>query len=168
MAKWSESEKPWERRKDESTQAFEAFKTYLDMGEGRSLRRVEQALNKSHALIGRWSSRYEWMSRIREYENELRRQEYEVARKERKKMQQRQIQTSVLLQKKAVEALSELDPKTLSAKDILAFISQGAKLEAGLRTDSVGEAARDSGNDGTKATLADAIIEAYRKRKEAE
>lgn len=128
MAKWSKSEKSWERQPEESAQAYEAFSLYLKMGAERSLRKVEQELNKSHALIGRWSSTWSWQKRSRDYDAELRRIEFAEAQKGIKKMQQRQIQTAMLLQKKAVEALDNLRFDALTPKDILSFISEGAKL----------------------------------------
>ena len=71
MAKWSKVEKSWERQPKESAQAFEAFDLYCKMGAGRSLRKVEQKLNKSHTLIARWSSNWNWQKRSRDYDNEL-------------------------------------------------------------------------------------------------
>ncbi len=54
---------PWERQYRESTKAFEAFALYRDMGADRSLSKVEEKLEKSHTLIGRWSSRWKWVDR---------------------------------------------------------------------------------------------------------
>lgn len=53
MPKWTD--KPWERQKGESAQAYEAFVTYRDMGSERSLQAVSQRLSKSIPLIKRWS-----------------------------------------------------------------------------------------------------------------
>ena len=78
MAKWSKSEKPWERQQGESAQAFEAFSAYLELGPDRSIRAVGQKLDKSRQQIGKWSSRWRWQERIRAYDNELLRQEFET------------------------------------------------------------------------------------------
>lgn len=154
--------KPWERQKCESAQAYEAFSLYLEMGNERSIRRVEQELHKSHALIGRWSSKYEWTERIREYTNELKKQEIEEAKKNIKDMQKRQIQTALLLQKKAVKALESLDISSLSPREILQFISEGTRIESDTRKEIV-----LTSEDGEKAgnSLASEIIAAYEKRK---
>lgn len=154
--------KHWERQKGESAQAYEAFSLYLEMGNERSIRRVEQELHKSHALIGRWSSKYEWTERIREYTNELKKQELEEAKKNIKDMQKRQIQTALLLQKKAVKALESLDITSLSPREILQFISEGTRIESDTRKEIV-LTSEDSEKTGN--SLASEIIAAYEKRK---
>ncbi len=168
MAKWSRAEKPWERQQGESVQAFEAFDLYCKMGPERSLRKVAQELSKSDTLIKRWSSNWNWQSRSREYDNEVKRIELAEERKAVKKMQERHLKTAILMQKKAVEALSNINAEQLAAKDILRFISEGAKLERLTRMDSTTSTAKDAGEDGQPSSLADTIISAYRKRMEAE
>lgn len=120
---------PWERQNNESTQAYAAFKCYLDMGEDRSLRRVEQKLAKSHALISRWSVRWNWQERIRQYDNEMVRAEISAKKNELSKMFQRHSGMSTMLQKKALEALKVLDIDELTPNMILQFIIAGARLE---------------------------------------
>lgn len=164
MAKWS-SEKSWERQPKESVQAFEAFELYLSMGAERSLRKVAQELGKSNTLISRWSSTWSWQKRSRDYDNDLLRQKLEKQRKDNEKMQQRQIQTAMLLQKKAVEALDKLSFEDLAPKDILRFISEGAKLERETRRESTAISAKAAGNDGA-SSLAETIISAYKRRME--
>lgn len=60
---------PWARRDDESAKAYEAFRTYLELGSKRSIRTTCESLNKSVALLGRWSSKYEWPSRAAAYDS---------------------------------------------------------------------------------------------------
>ena len=136
MAKWSKSEKPWERQQGESAQAYEAFDTYLKMGTERSCRKVAQQLSKSDTIIRRWSSAWNWQKRVRDYDAELARIEFAEAKKAVKEMQERQIKLSKLLQKKAFDALKELDASELTPQKT--------------------------------ASIADAIVSAYRLRKEAD
>lgn len=166
MAKWSASKKPWERQEGESPQAFEAFDLYCKMGTDRSLHKVGTKLAKSYTIISRWSSKWEWQKRSREYDNELKRQDFAEQKREYRKMQQRQIQTATLLQKKAVEALAKLEWSDLDAKDIMRFISEGTKLERMNRAESVTAFARDANTDGQASSLADTIVAAYQKRME--
>ena len=48
----------------ESTKAYTAFKTYLDLGDQRSLARVASQLGKSKTLMERWSRRFDWSGRV--------------------------------------------------------------------------------------------------------
>jgi hypothetical protein len=59
---------PAEQQPKESAVAFEAFRTYLEMGPQRSVSKVGRALGKSKTLIDRWSSRHKWVQRVREFE----------------------------------------------------------------------------------------------------
>lgn len=137
MAKSNSETKPWERQKSESAQAYEAFKCYLDMGNKRSITKVAQKLNKSHALISRWNSRWNWQERIREYDNECVRAELKSKKAQRSKMLERHSGMSTMLQKKALEALKDLDSSLLSPYMILQFITVGAKLEEHAANDLI-------------------------------
>jgi hypothetical protein len=59
---------PAEQQPKETAPAFEAFRTYLEAGPGRSTAKVARALGKSKTLIDRWSSRNGWQARVREFE----------------------------------------------------------------------------------------------------
>ncbi len=63
--------KSFEQQNGESIQAFAAFRAYLEMGDDRSTRAVAQKLGKSSALMMRWSARWKWPDRIREYNKSL-------------------------------------------------------------------------------------------------
>ncbi|MCD7891592.1 MAG: hypothetical protein LUG26_07605 [Ruminococcus sp.] len=165
MAKWSKSEKSWERQPKESVQAYEALNLYLSMGAERTLHKVATKLSKSDTLIKRWSSSWNWQQRSRDYDNDLKRKEFDEMQKQIKTMQKRQMQTAVLLQKKAVEALDKLDIEDLSPQEILRFISEGAKLERETRQESALTSAREAGATSERSSIADTIIAAYEKRK---
>ncbi len=167
MAKWSKSEKSWERQQGESAQAYEAFNLYLKMGTERSCRKVAQELSKSDTIIRRWSSAWSWQKRVRDYDTELARIEFAEAKKAAKEMRERQINLSVLLQKKAFDALKQLDISELTPQEILRFISEGAKLEAANRAAEAQQVAEAAGEGQQTASLADTIIAAYQRRKEA-
>jgi hypothetical protein len=61
----------WERQPAESEPAFQAFRTYLEMADERSVRAVAQRLHKSSTMVGRWSKRWKWVARIRKYSDNL-------------------------------------------------------------------------------------------------
>jgi hypothetical protein len=55
----------FERQPKESEKAFAAFGVYLGLGPQRSLEAAGKRLGKSTALLERWSSKYDWPSRVR-------------------------------------------------------------------------------------------------------
>lgn len=54
----------FERQERESSKAFAAFKTYLELGAERSLAVVADKLGKSKTMIERWSRRFDWPARV--------------------------------------------------------------------------------------------------------
>ncbi len=129
MARNARSENSWERQPGESAQAYEAFKIYCELGEERSTRAVGQKCIKSVSLILRWSSKWNWVDRARDYDNELRRQKLRAEKEAYRKMKQRHIGMAIQLQQKAFDALKKLNPEDLSPKEIREFLKLGAELE---------------------------------------
>lgn len=157
MPKHSKS-KPWERQKGESTQAFEAFSIYLEMGAERSLRAVTQKLLKSYTLIGRWSRTHNWVERAAAYDAELNRQAYAAAAKRARKMADRHIRTALKMQEKALLALEELDPTDLSPRDMLAMLRDALKLEREARSALIATMEESSEQDGSDSTQAEDVV----------
>ena len=160
----------WERQQGESTQAYEAFATYRDMGTERSIRSVAQKLGKSSTIIGRWSSTWKWVDRVREWDNELAREAKAKAVKKVKDMTDRHVNLAMQLQKKALEELQTLSIGALAPKDILAFIEKAAALERLNRLEQAGIESGGKGvqkSDDSTRSLADSIVSAYERRKES-
>lgn len=161
MGKWTD--KPWERQKGESAQAYEAFSIYLNLGAERSLKAVAQQLSKSLPLIKRWSREKEWQERVRAYDNELEREARKKAIAARKDMTERHISIAMQLQKKALQALKELSVEEMSPKDIKEYIKMATELE---RLNRTLEEESAKGKEDGPTQLADAIMSAYQRRKE--
>lgn len=64
----SDTPGPSERQPKETAPAFAAFRVYLEQGPGRSTAKVARALGKSKTLIDRWSSRWSWVERVRQFD----------------------------------------------------------------------------------------------------
>lgn len=60
---------PGERQPRETAVAYEAFRTYVEMGTARSTAKVAQALCKSKTLMDRWSGKNRWVERVREIDS---------------------------------------------------------------------------------------------------
>lgn len=161
MTKWTD--KPWERQKGESAQAYEAFVTYRDMGAERSLRAVSRQLGKSKTLIDRWSREKDWVERVRAYDNELEKEARAKAVRGRKDMTERHIKIAMQVQKKALEALASLSVEDMSPKDIKEYIKMATDLE---RLNRAFEEESSEGKADAPSSLAEAVIAAYQKRKE--
>ncbi len=78
----------FEQQPRESSKAFAAFQVYLRMGPQRSLAAVGQQLGKSRVVIERWSSKFDWVSRVQAHAAHL-------AEVERKAIEARAIEKSV-------------------------------------------------------------------------
>jgi hypothetical protein len=61
----------WDRRKSETARAFEAARTYLELGPERSLCAVAQILSKSLCLLKGWSSKHNWVDRAEAWDDYL-------------------------------------------------------------------------------------------------
>jgi hypothetical protein len=79
---------PFEQQPRESSKAFAAFQVYLRMGPQRSLAAVGQQLGKSTVVIERWSTKFDWVSRVQAHAAHL-------AEVERKAIEARVIEKAV-------------------------------------------------------------------------
>ena len=156
----SKTEKPWERQKGETEQAFGPFPTSGYLGLKRSNHEVCQRLSKSRQLISRWKSRYEWDERVRAYDNEMERQAHAEAVKDLKDMTKRHTKIAVQMQKKALEALEKLKVEDMTPRDIKEYIKIATELERLNRSVS----ASDNAIDEEEQTR----VEVYMPEKEAD
>jgi hypothetical protein len=155
------TELAWERQPGESEEAYEAFTDYYKNPK-RSQKKTAKAVGKSDALIYRWSVRWHWTERAREYDNALVREEYTATLDEIRKMNKAQAAIGLLLQKKGQEALEKLNLKKMSAKDLLQFLIQGTTIERRARLSDVSiqnkkkaqeESSTEYADDGLSAAL---------------
>lgn len=119
---------PWERQKGETRVAFEAFIVYRDSME-RTLAKTGAALGKSTNLMKRWSYRWNWVDRCMAWDIEVDRIRRESMLKEIEAMNQRHIAEAMALQQKAIERLRGVDPADLNPNQVLAYLTEAAKME---------------------------------------
>jgi hypothetical protein len=67
-ARKKDSSFPWVRQSYESEPSYQAFRTYLNFGHARTLRKVCEETAKSWTLISKWSAENEWSARCRAYD----------------------------------------------------------------------------------------------------
>jgi hypothetical protein len=130
----------WERREDETSKAFAAFREYLDLGGGRSLAKVGRKLGKSTKLIERWSAANEWVRRAEAFDNEQDRLYFAELKNRRREMAERHASEAQSLQAVAMaglrkkfgqqlEKLKDDGDAELTATEILRFFIEASKLE---------------------------------------
>lgn len=168
MSKSSDT-KPWERQPKEGEKPFEAFVKYRDMGEKRTLNAVAAELQKSYTLIRRWKDTWNWEERVRAYDNELQKQAHKQAVKKARGMADRHIDMALKMQVKALEALADLDPKSIDPKTLISFIREATRLERENREDVVRltEPEKEETGPGS-GSLADMISAAWERRQSGE
>ena len=120
---------PWEKQDGESTQAFEAFSEYRDMGPKRSHAKVSAKLGKSTALLNRWSRRWKWVERVSAWDRELDKKNREAQIEAIKEMSERHTKEAMMFQQKVLERLRELKPSELSPNDMARWFEAAVKIE---------------------------------------
>ncbi|MFE2289867.1 hypothetical protein [Streptomyces sp. NPDC059452] len=119
----------WERQSGESPQAFEAFAVYRDLGTTRSVTKVARELDKSRALVGRWSRQFAWVMRATAYDREQDREFLAEQAQARREISRRHAKLAQAAQSKAVARLQTLDPRELSPSDLLRYIQVATEIE---------------------------------------
>ena len=127
----------WDRLPGESPRAWNAFVTFRDLAERRTLKAVAEVLNCSVQNIHRWSDRWRWSERTLAYDihrDEVERRELARGRLE---MRRRHMRLGMQMQAIAAHALRELQakveqklPLNLSPDEARALMQAGARLEA--------------------------------------
>ncbi|MER6086811.1 hypothetical protein [Streptomyces bluensis] len=119
----------WERQRGESSQAFEAFAAYRDLGAARSVAKVARELGKSTTLLFRWSRQYAWVMRATAYDRELDRVFLAEQHQARRDIARRHAKLAQAFLGKAVARLQGLDPRELSPSDLLRYFQVAADIE---------------------------------------
>ena len=106
------------RLKDESAKAYAAFKLYAEMGAQRSHAAVGQKLGKSKELLERWSSKFEWVKRAAQWDNEQAKLEENATEKAVETLALEQAKLRTRVQSKAAAWFDKLQGK---AEQMLRF-----------------------------------------------
>lgn len=151
MAKQNEERKPWERLPEESTEAFEAFKEYRDMGAERSLAKVGEKLGKSTALMERWSARHDWVKRVTAWDDDVEREASHKLLKDIAKMRARQRKQAIKMQLKGLTLLESINVGDAKLSEIVSLMKLGMEQERICMGD-VGEVIEErNGSDSVPA-----------------
>jgi len=123
--------KAWERRSNESSQAYEAFLVYLNMAD-RTKQKATAKIGKSYALIKRWASQHDWDARTQAYDSEMQEGAMEIAQErvaeDVANFYEGMLETAKKLKEKADAAMKIVAVDEMSPKDIVSFYKLSAEL----------------------------------------
>lgn len=136
-----------ERLPGETTQAFEAFSIYRDMGAGRTSAKVGKQLGKSATLMEGWSVRWNWVARAESWDAYVDREKRQQNLQAILDMNERHIRLALMVQNKLVAGLQSLQGEGLSARDLSTFMDMAIRVER-LARGSATDRTEVSGTDG--------------------
>ncbi len=142
----------WDCQPEEGPKPWAAFCVYRDMDPAtRSLSRVAKELGKSTALIGRWSSRWRWVGRVRAWDSEIDRQRRAGQLKAVEDMARRQTAMGILMQSRGIDRLNRMTSDEMQHLSVLELIRL---IETGVRIERIAR-----GNPDVNAPLTPVIVE---------
>jgi hypothetical protein len=121
---------PWERKPDESSQAYRAFTSYRDQDPGdRTAVEAGRIVGISTQLAHRWSRRHSWLKRAAEFDAHLDALRLEQNVHARLEMHKRHSDAGKQLLAVAVKRVAKLKPTELTPRDLSAFVRTGVEVE---------------------------------------
>jgi hypothetical protein len=132
---------PWEKQPGETGRAYEAFRTYLNLGPERTIRGVAEKREAcgqnsvSVRWLETWASRHGWRNRAEQWDAELYRQEYDEHIRAARDMGRRHAKIAARGIEKAVRRLVDMDPNELTPSQVLSYISEFTRIERISRGD---------------------------------
>jgi hypothetical protein len=143
--------RPWERKSDESPQAYRAFTAYRDQDSGdRTAVEAGRIVGISTPLVHRWSSRHSWLKRAADFDAHLDALRIEQSVHVRLEMHKRHSDAGKQLLAVAVKRVAKLKPAELTPRDLSAFVRTGIEVERLAR----GEAQECSEGSGPSVNIA--------------
>lgn len=128
----SDEQHPWTRRPDESTPAYEAFRSYMRL---RNITQVAPDIGKSLGLVKRWSSTHDWVERMRAYDTYLSTSQVESVAEEMAKVRNKHMAITDKLLDHLDRLLDELiaNMRTPGQTWTMAFVAATKAQEAAMK-----------------------------------
>jgi len=140
----------WDRKKGESTKAYQAFILYREMGAERSYTRVAQELGKSRTLVQRWGGAWTWVERCADWDAYLLRKADAARLVAIKKANERHVelaQTFLARVRARLDAMSQ-NALEIEAEHLPKWLDIAVKIERlglGMSTQLVEHQGKDGG-----------------------
>lgn len=119
----------WERLPDETPPAWAAFTAYLTAGTGRSVTGVGGELHKSRTLIGRWSSRHQWVRRSSAFDAHVASEYRAEIVDAQRSIAHRHLAVSQAALTKVARAVDGIDAGTLTVAELVRLWEIAARTE---------------------------------------
>lgn len=160
--------KAYERLPDEPLKAYEYFQAYISLGKIRSNDKTAKLIGKSVQLMDKYSSKYNWVERVRQWDNE---QSLVILDKLKELAKQKNLEHLEYSQKLidlALARIAKIDLKKFRKSEIPIYEAR-LLLTAGiqLQRDALGIADQvkiDLSNNGKAITGVTVTIRPARKR----
>ena len=135
----TDEHEPWERRPDERSRAYEAFRTYRDAGAARLVEPVADVAGVSLRCVQRWSAHFAWRERAEAWDDRC----HQVEDRERleaiRTMHANHQRAGRAVMTKALAALQSIPVDRIPASAAARLLELGARLERTTLTTSVEE-----------------------------
>lgn len=126
----------WDRRPDESAKQYAAFCHYRDEGADRSLKGTCEFIGAATSQIQLYKRRFEWLARVRAYDEWEEKRLRKVAERAKKEMVERQARLGQTMTGVAQDALESgiIRPETVA--DVVRLADSGTRIERLARGES--------------------------------
>lgn len=121
--------RPWDRWPQESDQAWQAFREYRDFGPDRTAQRVAERIGKSTFHLQTYSSRYDWVRRVRAWEahvDDLRQKEFEAVTR---KMAQQHAEAAQYLWQRAIKVIDSVPDDQITVREAVSMFRAALPME---------------------------------------
>jgi hypothetical protein len=133
---------PWERRPNESPQAYKAFAAFRDqVPSERTAVKAAQIVGISIQLAHRWSRRHSWVNRASVFDSHIDELQLEQGIQARLEMYRRHARIACKMLEKLERRLAGLKVSSLSPDEVTKWLKLGVEVERLARGES-----RDSAN----------------------
>lgn len=129
----------WERQPREPARAYETFRTFRDLGTGRSIAALVDQTGANPRTVKHWHSDWCWRDRARAWDEHLYRAEDDVRLEELRRMHRAHSTAGRLALTKAISALRVLPDASITGPVAVRLLDVGARLERSTLTTSVAE-----------------------------
>jgi hypothetical protein len=131
---------PWDRWPGEPETAYAAFVGYRDLGRARTVKLASERQKLGAPYLYNLSSKWGWVARARKWDDEQDRAYAAEMLDARVAMGRQHMSVANVLLAKGVEALRNLDPSRLGARELREYITEAIRLQrliAGEATERV-------------------------------